>query len=157
MLFTSLMNVPIIFWNGFKECEILVTSVQFRSIVQSCSTISDPMDCSMPGLPIHHQLLFTQTHIHWVGDAIQPSHPLSSPSPPPPLGLFPMSQLFISGGQSIGFSFNISPPNEYSGLIYFRMDWLDLLAVQGTLKSLHQNHKSKASILWHSIFFIVQL
>ena len=122
------------------------------------------MNLSTPGLPVHHQLPeFTQTHVHRVGDAIQPSHPLSSPSPPAPnpsqhQGLFPMSQLFTSGGQSIGvFSFSISPSNEHPGLISFRMDWLDLLAVQGTLKSFLQHHSSKASILWHSAFFIVQL
>ena len=111
----------------------------------------------------HHQLLeFTQTHLHRVSDAIQPSHPLLSPSPP----AFNLSQhqglfqwvSFTSCGQSIGsFSFNISPSNEYSGLISFMIDWLDLLAVQGTLKSLLQHHSSKASILLCSAFFIVQL
>ena len=120
------------------------------------------MNCSMPGLPVHHQLPeFTQTHVHRVSDAIQPSHPLSSPSPPAPnpsqhQSLCPMSQLFASGGPSIGsFSFNISPSNEHPGLI-FRMDWLDLLAVQGTLKSF-QHHSLKASILLPLAFFIVQL
>ena len=121
------------------------------------------MDCSMPSLPVHHQLPeFTQTHVHWVSDAIQPSHPLSSPSPP----AFNLSSIRVFSKESAlcirwpkywSFSFNISPSNEHSGLISFRMDWLDLLAVQGTLKSLHQNHSSKASILWHSAFFIVQL
>ena len=134
----------------------------FSSVAQSCLTLCNPMDCSMPGFPVHHQLLeLTQTQFHWVGDAIQPSHPLSSPSCPqslPASGSFQMSQLFASGGQSIGaFSISISPSNEYSGLISFRMDWLDLLAVQGTLKSLLQHHSSKASILWHSAFFMVQL
>ena len=131
----------------------LFSSVQFSSVAQSCPTLCNPMNCSMPGLPVHHQLPeFTQTHVHWVGDAIQPSHPLSSPSPPAPQSLpasgsFPMSQLFAWGGQSIGsFSFNISSSNEHPGLISFRMDWLDLLAVQGTLKSLPQHHSSKASI-----------
>ena len=107
----------------------------------------------MPGLPVHHQLPeLTQTHAHWVGDAIQPSHPLSSPSPPAfnlsqHQGLF-QSWLFTSSGQSIGISaLSISPSNEYSELISFRMDWLDLLAVQGTLKSLLHHHSSKASIL----------
>ena len=120
------------------------------------------MDSSMPGLPVHHQLPgLTQTHVHWVS-AIQPSYPLSSPSPPalnfPASGSFQISQLFASGSQSIGsFSFNISPSNEYSGLISFRMDWLYLPAVQGTLKSLLQHHSSKASILRHSAFFIVQV
>ena len=98
------------------------------------------MNRSMPGLPVHHQLPeFTQTHVHQVGDAIQPSHHLSSPSPPAPnpsqhQGLF-QCQLFAQGGQSIGsFSFSISPSSDHSGLISLRMDWLDLLAVQGTLK-----------------------
>ena len=97
---------------------------------------------------------------HWVGDAIQPSHPLSLPSLP----AFSLSQdqgLFkwISSSHEVAkvFSFSLSPSNEYSGLISFRMDMLDLLAVQGTLKSLLQQHCSKASILWHSAFFIVQL
>jgi len=108
---------------------------QFSS-VQSCLTLCDPMDCSTPGLPVHHQLPeFTQTHVRWVGDAIQPSHALSSPSPPAfnlfsVSGSIQMSQFFASGGQS--FCFSISPSNEYSGLISFRMEWLDLLAVQGT-------------------------
>ena len=109
------------------------------------------MGCSTPGLPVHHQLPeFTQTHVHRVGDAIQSSHPLSSPSP-----AFNLSQhqglFFTSGGQSVRAS------NEHSGLISFRMDWLDLLAVQGTLKSLLQHHSSKASILQCSAFLIVQL
>ena len=146
--------------------------IEFRSAAQSCPTLCDPMDLSTPGFPIHHQLPeLAQTHVHQVGDAIQPSHPLSFPSfssciipfasyPQsfPASGSFPMSQLFTSGGQSIGsFSFSISPSNEYSALISFRMDWLDPLAVQGTLKSLLQHHSSKASILWHLAFFIVQL
>ena len=121
------------------------------------------MDCSMPGLPVHHHLPeLTRTHVHWVGDTIQPSHPLLSPSTP----TFNLSQhqgLFqwVSSSHQVSkywsFSFSISPCNEYSGLISFRMDWLDLLAVQGTLRSLLQHHSSKASILWHSAFFIVQL
>ena len=118
------------------------------------------MKRSTPGLPVHHQLLeFTQTHVHWVGDAIQPSHPLLSSSPPTfnfskHQGLFQKSQLFTSGGY---WSFNISPSNEHPGLMSFSMDWLNLLAVQGTLKSLLQHHSSKASIHWCSAFFIVQL
>ena len=121
------------------------------------------MDYSTPGLPVHHQLPeFTQTHVHWVGDAIQPSHPLSSPSPPAPnlsqhQGLFNESAFRISWPKYWSLSFNICPFKEHPGLISFRMDWLDLLAVQGTLKSLLQHHSSKASILWHSPFFIVQL
>ena len=121
------------------------------------------MDCSTPGHPVHHQLLeFTQTHVHWVGDAIQPSHPLSSPSPPTfnlsqHQGLFKWVSSHIRWPKYWSFSFNISPSNEHTGLISFRMDWFDLLAVQGTLNSLLQHHSSKASILQHSAFFIVQL
>ena len=137
-------------------------SYQFSSVVQSCPTLCNPMNCSMPVLPVHHQLPeFTQTHIHQVSDAIQPSHPLSSPSPPAPKPSpsesFPMSQLFASGGQSIGDSALTSVLPMNTQLISFRMDWLDLLAVQGTLKSLLQPLSSKALILWHSTFFIVQL
>ena len=138
-------------------------SVQFSSVTQSCPTLCDPTDCSTPGLSVHHQLLeFTQTHVHWVGDAIQPSHPLLSPSPPTfnlsqLQGLFNESVLHIRRPKYWHFSFNISPSNEYSGLISFRMDWLDLLAVPGILKSLLQHHSSKASILQHSAFFVVQL
>ena len=136
-------------------------SVQFTSVAQLCPTLCNPMDSSMPGLPVHYQLPeFTQTHVHGVGDAIQPSYPLSSPSPP----TFNLSQhqgLFkwVSSSHQMArsFSFRISPSNQHSGLISFRIDWLDLLAVQGTLKSLLQHHNSKASILWHSAFFIVQL
>jgi len=135
-------------------------SVKFSCLV--VLTLCDPMDCSMPGLPVHHQLLeFTQTYVHWVSDAIQPSHPLLSPSPP----AFNLSQhhgLFqwVSSSHQVvrywSLTFSISPSNEYSGLISFRMDWLDLLAVQGTLKSLLQQHSSKASILQHSAFFTIQ-
>ena len=120
------------------------------------------MHCSTPGLPVHHQLLeLTQTHVHWVSDAIQPS-PLSSPLLPP--SIFPSIRVFSNESavrmrwpKYWSFSFNISPSSEYSGLISCRMDWLDLLAVQGTLKSLLQHHSSKASILRHSAFFTVQL
>ena len=137
---------------------------QFSSVAQLCPTLCDCMDCSTPGLPVHHQLTeFTQTHVHWVGDAIQPYHLLSSPSPPPP-SIFPSIRIFsnkstlhIRWPKYWSFSFNISPSNEHPGLISFRMDWLDLLTVQGTLKSLLQHHSSKASFLGHSAFFTVQL
>ena len=138
-------------------------SVQFSSVTQSCPTLCDPMNCSTPGLPVHHQLPeFTQTHVHWVGDAIQPSHPLLSrlllPSIFPSIRVFSNeSALRIRWPKYWSFSFSISPSNEYSRLISFRMDWFDLLAVQGTLKSLLQNHSSKASFLWLSAFFIVKL
>ena len=117
----------------------VISSVHLLSHVQLC----DPMGCSVPGLPVHHQLLaLTQTHVHWVSDTIQPSHLLSSPSPP----TFNLSQhqgLFkwVSSLHHWRFSFSISPSNGYSGLISLRMDWLDLLAVQGILKSLLQHHR----------------
>ena len=137
--------------------------VQFSSVAQSCPTLCNPMNRSTPGLPVYHQLLeLTQTYVHWVGDAIQPSHPLSSPSPPAPnpsqhQGLFHESTLHMRWPKYWSFSFSISPSNEHPGLISFRMDWLDLLAVQGALKSLLQQHSSKASILQPSAFFTVQL
>ena len=121
------------------------------------------MHCSTPGLLVHHQLPeLAQTHVHGVGDAIQPSHPLSSPFPP----AFNLSQHQVFSNESVlcirwpkywNFSFSISPSNEYSGLISFRIDWFDLLAVQDTLKSLLQHHSSKASILQCSAFIMVQL
>ena len=120
------------------------------------------MNCSTPGLPVHHQLPeFTQTHIHQVGDAIQPSQPLSSPSPapiPPSIRDFSNeSTLRMRWPKYWSFSFSIIPSKEIPGLISFRMDWLDLLAIQGTLKSLLQHHSSKASLLQHLAFFTVQL
>ena len=114
----------------------------FSSVSQLYPTLCDSMDCSMSGFPVHHQFPeLTQTHAHRVGDAIQPSHPLSSPSPPAFIlsqhqGLFQKSVLHIRWPKCWSLSFSISPSNEYSGLISFRIDWLDLLAVQGTLKSL---------------------
>ena len=124
---------------------------QSNSVAQSCLNLCDPMDCRiLPGLPVHHQLLeFTQTHVHCVDDAIQPSHPLLSPSPLalnlPSIRVFSNeSALWIRWPKYWSFSFNISPSNEHSGLISFRMDWLDLLAVQGTIKSLLQHHSSKS-------------
>ena len=110
----------------------------FSSVAQLCPTLCDPMDCSMPGFNVHHQLLeLAQTHIHGVGDAIQISHPLSFPSPVPSIfssGFFPMSQFFASGGQSVGASASVSVfPMNYLGLISFRTDWFDLHEVQGTL------------------------
>ena len=123
--------------NNYSYLEYVINfSVQLLSHVPLC----DPKDCSMPGLPVHHQLPeFTQAHVHCVSDAIQPSHPLSSPSPPTfnlsqHEGLSNESVLCIRWPKYWSFSFSISPSNEYSGPIFFRMDWLDLLAVQGTLK-----------------------
>ena len=162
-------------WDEFLIC---------CSVAQSCLTLCDPMNCSTPGFPVlHHIPEFVQTHVHWVSDVIQPSHPLSSSSPPalnlsqsfPSSRSFPTSQLFVSGEGDQGrrshtyihftfsslnypcFSFSISPSSEYSGLISFRIDRFDLLAVKGTLKNLFQQHSSKATILWHSTFFTVQL
>ena len=142
---------------------ISLHQVQFSSLAQLCWTLCDLMDCSMPGFPVHHQLPeLTQTHAHWVGDAIQPSHPLSSPSPPnfnisQHQKLFKWVSSLHQVTKVLSFSFSISPSNEYLGLISFRIDWLDLLAVQGTLKSFLQHHSSKALILQCSAFFIVQL
>ena len=137
--------------------------VPFSSVTQSCPTLCDPMDCSTPGFPVHHQLLeFTQTHFHWVGDAIQPSHPLSFPSPPA-LNLSQHQGLFkwVSSSHQVAkileFQLQHQSFQWTPGLVSFRMDWLDLLAVQGILKSLLQHHSSKASILQHSAFLPVQL
>ena len=135
------------------------SSCQFSSGAQSCLTFCDPVDCSTPGSPVHHHLLkLTQTHVHWVVDAVQPSHPLSSslllPSIFPSIRVFSNELvLLIRWPKYWSFSFSISPSHEYSELISFRIDWLDLLAVQGTLKSLLQYHSSKASILHCSAFF----
>ena len=121
------------------------------------------MDCCTPAFSVHHQLPeLAQTHVYRVSDAIQPSHPLSSPSPP---AFSILSIRVFSKELALGirwpkywsFSFNISPSSEYSGLISFRTDQFDLLAAQGTLKSLLQHHSSKASILQHSVFLMVQL
>ena len=134
-------------------------SVQCNSVAQSCPTLCDPMIDSMPGLPIHHQIPeSTQTHVHRVDNAIQPSHPLSSSFPALNLSSIRVfsneSALCIRWPKYWSFSLNISSSSEHPGLISFRMDWLDLLAVQGTLKSLFQHHSSKASILQRSAFFI---
>src|SRR5574337_894357 len=145
------------------ENNIEVPSDRIRSVAQSCPTLCDPMNRSTPGLPIHHQLPdFTQTHVHRVSDAIQPSHPLLSllllPPIPPSIRVFSNeSTLCLRWPKYWSFSFSISPSKERPGLISFRMDWLDFFAVQGTLKSLLQHHSSKASILWRSAFFTVQL
>ena len=136
-----------------------MSCIQFSSVTQSCPTLCDPMDYSMPDFPVHHQLLeLAQTYVHRVGDAIQPS---SSPA-------FSLSSIREFSSElvlhirwpkywSLSFNISISPYNEYSGLISFMIDWSDLPAVQGTLKSLLQHHSSKASVLQCSAFFIVQL
>ena len=140
----------ILFMNG--ETPYDISSVQFSSVAQLCLTLCDPMDCRTPGLPVHHQLLeFTQTHAI---ELVMPSNHLILCCPFLPPLIFPSIRVFsnesvlrIRWPKYWSFSFNISPSNEYSGLISFRMDWLDLLAVQGTFKSLLQHHSSKASIL----------
>ena len=135
-------NLGLLYWGQILYPLNYEGCPQYSSVAQLCPTLCDPMNHSTPGLPVHYQLPeFTQTHAHWVGDASQPSStsviPFSScPQSFPASGSFPMSRLFASGGQSIGVCkySNISPSNEHPGLISFRMDWLDLLAVQGTLK-----------------------
>ena len=133
---------------------------QFSS-VQSLSRVRLFANRSTPGLPVHHHLPeFTQTHVHRVHDAIQPSHPLSSPLPPAPNPSQHQSLFqWVNSSHEVAwsFSFSIIPSKEIPGLISFRMDWLDLLAVQGTLKSLLEHHSSKALILRCSAFFTVQL
>ena len=136
--------------------------IHFSSVSQSCPTLCYPMECSMPGLPVHHQLPeLIQTHVHWVGNDMQPFHPLLSPSPAFNLsqhqGLSNESVLRIRWPKYWSFGFSISPSNEYLGLISFRMDWLDLFIVQETLNSLFQHHSLKASFFRCSAFFIVQL
>ena len=137
------------------------TSVQF-----SCSVVSDslrPMNRSTPGLPVHHQLPeFTQIHVHRVGDVIQPSHPLLSPSPPAPIpsqhqGLFQWVSSLHHVAKVLEFQLQHQSFHWTFRTDFFRIDWFDLLAVQGTLKSLLQHHSSKASILQGSAFFTVQL
>ena len=139
------------------------SSVQFSSVTQSCPTLCDSMNCSTPGLPVHRQLPeSSQTHVI---ESVMPSNHLILcrpllllPSIFPSIRVFSNeSALHIRWPKYWSFSFSISPSNEHPGLSSFRMDWLDLLVVQGTLKSLHQHHSSKASILWSSAFFIVQL
>ena len=148
--------------NEVQNCNVLF--MRLSSVALSCLTLCDPVDCSMPGFPVHHQLPeLAQTHVHRVSDIIQLSHLilcrplLLLPSICPSLMVFSKeSVLCIRWPNYRSFSFSISPSNEYSGLISFRMDWLDLLVVQETLKSLLQHHSfSKTSILQHSAFFIV--
>ena len=145
----------------FKLCT--KDSAQFSSVVQSCPTLCNPMDCNRPDLTVHQQIWeFTQTHVHWVSvpaNHLILCHPLLLlPSIFPSIRVFSSeSVLPIKWPKYWSFGFNISPSRGHLGLISFRMDWLDYLAVQGTLKSLLQHHSSKASILHHWAFFIVQL
>ena len=148
-------------WNPFVESVKYLVSCCL--VAKLCLTLYDPMNCSMPGFPVLHCLPeFAQTHVCWVSDAIQPSHPLLPllllPSIFPSIRVFSSEPaLCIMWPEYWNFSFSISPSNEYSGLISFRIDWFDLLAVQRTLKSLLQHHNSKAAILRRSAFFMVQL
>ena len=131
------------------------------SVANSCPALCDPMDCSLPDFLVLHNLPeFAQTHVHGVSNAIQPSCPLSPPFPSIFAGISVFaneSALHIRWPKYWSFSFSISPSDTYSRLISFRTDWFDLLAVQGTLKSLLQHHNSKAPILRCSAFFMVQL
>jgi len=140
-------------WTAFlcdreSRLSLIYLSGKLSSVQFSCS-VCDPTDCSMPGFPVHHQLPeLAQTHVHRVSDAIQPSHPLLSPSPPafifPSIRVFSSESVFcIRWPKYWSFSFSISPSNEYSGLTSLRTDWFDLLAVQGTLKSLLQHQVQK--------------
>ena len=138
-----------------------IVTFQFSSVTQSCPTLCNPMNRSMPGLPVHHQLLeFAQTYVHWVGDAIQPSHPLLSLSPPGfnlphHQGLFQWVSSLHQVAKVLQFHFSISLSNEYSGLISFKINWLKFLAVQGTLKTF-PTPQFKSINSWHLAFFIVQ-
>ena len=141
-----------------------VITIQSSSVAQLWPTLCNPMDSSMPGLPDPHYLLeLAQVHVHWLHDVIQPSHPLLASSPfvfslSQHQGLFQWASSSHQVAKVLEFSFSISPSSEYSGLISFRMDWFDLLAVQGTLKSLLQHHNLKASICQVSaFFFMIQL
>ena len=141
----------------------LIYSVQFSSVAQSCLTVCDTMNRSTPGLPVHHQLPSSLKLMSI--ESVMPSshlilcHPLllMPPIPPSTRVFSNESTLCMRWPKYWSFSFSISPSNAHPGLISFRLDWLDFLAVQGTPKSLLQHHSSKASILWHSAFFTVQL
>ena len=142
---------------GVKQRPLKVESCY---VAQSRLTLCNHMDCSTPGFPVLYQLWeLARTHVHWVSDAIQPFHcSLLLPSIFPSIRVFSNeSALWVRWLKYWSFSISISPPNEYSGLISYSTDEFDLSAVQGTLKSLLQHHSSKASVLWHSAFFMVQL
>ena len=158
-----MMDIKNICWGQESLIQIKIFSVQFSSVAQSCPTLCDPMNHSMPGIHVHHQLPeFTQTHA--IESVMPSSHVilchllLLLPPVPPSIRVFSNeSTLHMRWPRYWSFSFSISPSNEHPRLISFRMDWLDLLAVQGTLKSLLQHHSSKASIFWRSAFFTVHL
>ena len=144
-------------------CEYLLSAVQFSSVAQSCPALCDPTDCSTPGFPVHHQLpelaKLMSIELMMPSNHFILCHPLHLlPSIVPSIRVFSNeSFLCIRWPRYWSFSFRISLPNEYSGLISFRIDWFEIFPVQGTLKSLLQHHSSKASILQHSAFFITQL
>ena len=152
-----LLSAVLKFLKTFLSEFCISSEVQFSSVAQSCLTLCDPMNRSTPGLPVHHHLPeFTQTHIHQARDVIQPSHPLLFPSRPAPnpanIRVFSNeSTLHMRWPKYWSFSFSIILSKKIPGLISFRMDWLDLLAVRRTLKSL-QHHSSKASVLQYSVF-----
>ena len=157
ILFYSIIKCP-----GWRVSYIIKLSIQFSSVAQLCLTLCKPMDCSTPGFPIHHQLLELTPKLMSI-ESVMPSNHLILCRPLPP-SVFPTIRVFskesvlhIRWPKYWSFSFSISPSSEYLGLISFRMDWFDLVEVQGTLKSLLQHHSSKASILRLSAFFIVQL
>ncbi|XP_055264360.1 uncharacterized protein LOC129544631 [Moschus berezovskii] len=159
ILFHSIMKCP-----DWRVNYIIRLSIQFSSVAQSCLTLCEPMNCSTPGFPVHHQLLELTPKLTSIESVMPSSHLILCRPLLLPLSVFPSIRVFsnrsvlcIRWPKYWSFSFSNSPSNEYSGLISFRMDWLDLLAVQGTLKSLLQHHSSKASILWCSAFFIVRL
>ena len=147
-------------WEKWGNCQSVS---QFSSVTQSCPTLCYPMDCSMPGFPVHHQLLkLAQTHVHQVSDAIQPSHPLSPLlfrlQSLPASGSFPMSQFFITDSQSIGASASASVlPRNTQGWFLLGLTGLISFDLQGTLRSFLQHYSSKATVLQHSTFFMVQL
>ena len=154
----GILQARVLEWVAISFSKKMFGSVHFSSVTQVCPTLCDPMNRSMRGLPVHHKLPeFTQTHVRWVGDGIQLSHPLLSLSPPA-LNLCIIrvfsneSALCIRWPKCWSFSFNISLFQGISGLISFKIDWFDLIAVQGTLKSLLQHHSWKASILRRSAF-----
>ena len=155
--------IPQIAWPWISSMPLFssTTCCCCRSVAQSCPILCDPMDCSTPGFPLLYYFPeLAQTYVHQVSNAIQPSHPLWCHSPP----AFSLSQrqhllselaLCIEWPKYWNFIFSINPSNVYSGLIFFRIGWFDLLVVQGTLKSLSQHYSSKASVLQHSAFFMV--
>ena len=156
---TSTVKLCLCVYNIPEESWALDLSCCCCWVSQSRPTLCNPMDCNIPGFPVLHYLLeFVQTYVHWVGEAIQPSHLLSSPFAPavkvfPGIRVF-SNELALCIRWPKYWSFSISPSNEYSRLISFRIEWFDLLAVQGNLKNLLQHHSLKASVLWHSAFFI---